>query len=99
MVYQWELAFDKLEFDGKGGMKLEASADKKLHGVADFKLECKSDLKTTDGISVGATYTGIANALIKAEGSVASTYSAEVSYPVGHGATVAVKTSQADMIA
>jgi len=94
------LAFDKLEMDKAGNMKLEASADKSLHGVADFKVECKSDLKSVDGVSVGATYTGIADALCKAEFKATNPadYSAEASYALGGGATLAVKSSKASVV-
>lgn len=90
------LCFDKLEMDKAGALKLEASVDKALHGLADFKIECKSDLKSADGVSVGATYTGIANALCKAEikPTDPANYTAEASYAVGGGATVGVRSSK-----
>lgn len=89
------LAFDKLEMDKAGKMKLEASMDKNMHGVADFKLDCKSDLKSMDSMTVGATYTGVANTLCKAEFKATNPadYSAEVSYAVGGGATLGVKST------
>jgi len=94
------LAFDKLEVDKAGKMKLEASMDKALHGVPDFKVECKSDLKTLDSLTVGAAYTGLADALCKAEFKATNPadYSAEVSYVVGGGATVAMKSSTASTV-
>lgn len=93
------LAFDKLEMDKQGKMKLEASLDKALHGMTDLKVDCKSDLKSMDSVSLGATYTGIANALCKAEFKATNPadYSAEFSYAVGGGATVGVKSTKASM--
>lgn len=94
------VAFDKLELDKSGGMKLESAIDKNLHGVADLKIDCKSDLKSVDGVTVGATYTGVAGALIKAECNATNPgkYAAEVSYAVATGATVAVKSTPASMV-
>jgi len=86
--------------DKAGKMKLEASVDKGLHGVADLKLECKSDLASTNNIVVGGTYTGIQNALIKAEFKATdpADYTAEAGYAVGGGATVSVKSTKASVV-
>jgi len=94
------LAFDKLEMDKDGKMKLEASLDKALHGISDIKIECKSDLKSTDSPVLGVTYTGIANALCKAEFKATNPadYTAEASYAVGGGATLGVKSSKASPV-
>jgi len=93
------LAFDKVELDKAGKMKLEASIDSSLHKVSNLKIECKSDLKSTDSLVVGATFTGVANALCKAEIKAMnpSDYSAEASYAVGGGATVGVKSTPASV--
>eukprot|EP00406_Dinophysis_acuminata_P006489 CAMPEP_0179235612 /NCGR_PEP_ID=MMETSP0797-20121207/13502_1 /TAXON_ID=47934 /ORGANISM="Dinophysis acuminata, Strain DAEP01" /LENGTH=284 /DNA_ID=CAMNT_0020942843 /DNA_START=61 /DNA_END=915 /DNA_ORIENTATION=- len=65
---------DKIEYDKKGMLKVETSADKGLHGVADLKLEAKSDLidpagatfgTTLGGLTAALTYTGIKDTQVK----------------------------------
>lgn len=90
------LAFDKLEMDKAGKTKLEASMDKGLHGVDGFKLECKSELDSLYNLKLGATYTGIKDAFLKAEFkavSPAEEYTAEAAYDVGGGASLALKST------
>lgn len=94
------IAFDKLEMDKAGKMKLEASVDKGLHGVGDLKVECKSGLDNLGSLLVGCTYTGVANALIKAECKAMdpSDYTAEAAYAVGGGASVSCKSTKASVL-
>lgn len=90
------LAFDKLEMDKAGKTKLEASMDKGLHGVDGFKLECKSELDSLYNLKLGATYTGIKDAFLKAEFLAicpAAEYTAEAAYDVGGGASLALKST------
>jgi len=58
------LSVDKLEMDKGGKLKCEASCDKSLHGVKDLKVDLKSDLVSLDKVTVGATFTGIADTLV-----------------------------------
>lgn len=89
------IAFDKLEMDKGGKMKLEAAIDKGLHGVNDVKLECKSGLDGLGSLQVGVTYTGVAEALVKAEISAMNpaNYAAELGYNIGGGACVSLKST------
>jgi len=89
------IAFDKLEMDKAGKTKLEASVDKGLHGVADFKLECKSGLDSLNSLMLGGTYAGIKDALLKAEFKALNPaeYTAEAAYAVGGGATLSLKST------
>jgi len=68
------LVVDKIEYDKKGMLKVETSADKSLHSVAGLKLEAKSDLidpasatfgTTFGGLTAALTYTGIKDTQIK----------------------------------
>mmetsp|Transcript_62198 Transcript_62198/g.148392 ORF Transcript_62198/g.148392 Transcript_62198/m.148392 type:complete len:275 (+) Transcript_62198:72-896(+) len=88
------LVIDKFEMDKAGKFKVEASADKALHKVADVKIEAKSDLVDPSKISAGVTYTGLKDALVKVETKPASAKDllAEVTYAVGP-ATVGLKYS------
>lgn len=97
------VAFDKLEMDKGGKQKLEAVIDVEQLKSAGLKVDVKTDLNFSSlaGTSLGATYTGVNNALVKCELNAdkvtkgafteAGAYSAEVSYAVGGGATAAVK--------
>jgi len=87
------IAFDKLEMDKKGGIKLEASIDKSLHKIPDVKIECKSGLDSLASLVVGANYTGVAEALIKAESNAAGKYNAELAYAIGGGASLSLKST------
>jgi len=94
------IAFDKLEMDKAGKMKLEASIDKGLHGVNDVKIECKSGLESLGDLIVGTTYTGVAEALVKAEFNAMNpaNYTAELAYDVGGGASVGLKSTPASTV-
>eukprot|EP00418_Pyrodinium_bahamense_P013195 CAMPEP_0179125858 /NCGR_PEP_ID=MMETSP0796-20121207/59550_1 /TAXON_ID=73915 /ORGANISM="Pyrodinium bahamense, Strain pbaha01" /LENGTH=278 /DNA_ID=CAMNT_0020824589 /DNA_START=56 /DNA_END=892 /DNA_ORIENTATION=+ len=61
------LCVDKLEMDKAGKFKLEASADKALHSVADLKLEVKSDLESMSKAAAGFTFTGLKDTQVKFE--------------------------------
>jgi len=90
------IAFDKLELAADGKMALEAAVDKDLHGLADFKLVCKSNLQDVGGIKLNATYTGVANAFIQAEFNVTNPmgdYSAQAVYSPMKGVEVGAKTT------
>jgi len=93
------IAFDKLEMDKAGKMKLEASCDCNVHHISGLKFEARSDLASADNIVVGATYTGIKDALIKAEFKATNPadYTAEAGYAVGGGASLSVKSSKASV--
>lgn len=94
------VTIDKLEIDKGGKVKYEFGIDADPLKKAGVKADVKTNLDLS-GTSLGATYTGINNALIKCElnaGKVSKlalqesgAYSAEVSYAVGHGATAALK--------
>lgn len=105
------IAFDKLEMDKSGNQKLEAVVDMdKMAGIAALKVDFKSNLKTPllVGTSLGATYTGISNALCKVEVDLEKVlqmdfkaekaYNAQVSYSMGDAA-VAVKHTPEDPLA
>lgn len=68
------LAIDKLDLDKNGGIKLESSLSKALHGVNGLKIEVKSDLK--DALTFGSVYTGQQDALLKFE----TTYAAPANF-------------------
>jgi hypothetical protein len=92
------IAFDKLEMDKAGKMKLEASVDNGLHGVKDLKIDCKSGLDSTSSLLVGGAYTGIADAVVRAEVKAMNPadYTAEASYDVA-GATLSLKSTKASV--
>jgi len=60
-------SIDKLEMDKKGAMKLETSAGKELHKIADLKVEGKSNITDIGSLSAGLTYTGLKDTQIKCE--------------------------------
>jgi len=64
------LAIDKLDLDKNGGIKLESSLSKALHGVNGLKVEVKSDLK--DALTCGTVYTGQQDLSLKFETSYAA---------------------------
>jgi len=61
------LAIDKFEYDKEGKMKLECAMKQDLHRVDELTLEAKSDCKDASNATVGLTYTGLKNALVKFE--------------------------------
>eukprot|EP00413_Alexandrium_margalefii_P008296 CAMPEP_0204531928 /NCGR_PEP_ID=MMETSP0661-20131031/11445_1 /ASSEMBLY_ACC=CAM_ASM_000606 /TAXON_ID=109239 /ORGANISM="Alexandrium margalefi, Strain AMGDE01CS-322" /LENGTH=297 /DNA_ID=CAMNT_0051538121 /DNA_START=77 /DNA_END=967 /DNA_ORIENTATION=- len=61
------ISVDKLEMDKGGKFKLEASADKSVHQIADLKVEAKSDLVDMKKVTITKTYTGIKDTLMKFE--------------------------------
>lgn len=90
------IAFDKLEVDKDGKMALEAAMDKGLHGVSDFKLGCKSDLKSLETVKLNGTYTGVADAFVQAEFTAMNpmgSYAVQACYAM-QGATVGVKSTE-----
>merc|ERR1712032_1801951 len=60
-------SIDKFEMDKKGAMKLETSASKELHKIADLKVEGKSNITDIGSISAGLAYTGLKDTQIKCE--------------------------------
>mmetsp|Transcript_21899 Transcript_21899/g.38757 ORF Transcript_21899/g.38757 Transcript_21899/m.38757 type:complete len:282 (-) Transcript_21899:157-1002(-) len=58
---------DKLEMDKAGKFKMEVSADKGLHSVADLKLETKSDLVDPSKATAACIYTGVKDTMVKLE--------------------------------
>lgn len=61
------VAVDKFEMDKAGKFKIEISADKGIHKVADLKVETKSDLVDPSKATAGLIYTGIKDTQIKVE--------------------------------
>lgn len=86
------VSIDKLEVDKAGKLKLEVSADKAAHKVADLKVETKSDLEDPMKATVGVTYTGLKNAHLKIDTKALTPqdFTAEASYKIDV-ATVSTK--------
>jgi len=61
------ISVDKLEMDKAGKFKLEASADKTAHKIADLKVDMKSDLVDPKKATLGCTYTGVKDLQLKGE--------------------------------
>lgn len=61
------IVVDKLEVDSLGRFKFELSADKAAHGVADLKIEAKTDLKAFEKATAAVTFTGVKDTQIKVE--------------------------------
>jgi len=83
-------AIDKFELDGAGKYKVECSANQKLHKVDALKLEVKGDLADQ---TIAATYTGIADTIVKFETKNFSTttFNAELLYGGVGGAVIGAK--------
>jgi hypothetical protein len=94
------LSVDKLEMDKGGKLKCEASMDKSLHKVKDLKLEVKSDLVSLDKVSVGATYSGIADTLLICESPALKPDAFSLDITRGFGPlTAGIKVGMASMTA
>jgi len=61
------IAVDKLEMDKGGKFKLEASVDKSAHSIPDLKVDAKSDLVDPKKATLGCTFTGLKDTLLKFE--------------------------------